>query len=163
MKVALLALCLAAAGSYAQRSDIDLPEEALGCSEGFTSIAGNCYRFYQEAESWSDAQGFCSLAGAKLASVLNVDEYNGLLTHINNNFPGTYWTSGSVVNRQWIWTATGDPMAGQWWGRNPGNSPGQCAYFCSNTLKYWNKDCSRSLRFICQKPEEFLIRRPVAQ
>ncbi|XP_053633877.1 lithostathine-1-beta [Cherax quadricarinatus] len=159
MATTVLLIVALAVTAYAERTDVELPEEALGCEDGFTNIAGNCYRFAQQTQSWNDARATCQGQGAKLVSVLNDAQYNGLLSHINNNFPGTYWTSGATESGRWIWTATGGSMEQKWWGRNPGNSPNQCAYFCSNTLKYWNKQCSAALRFICEKPEEFQVSR----
>ncbi|KAK4325072.1 hypothetical protein Pmani_004228 [Petrolisthes manimaculis] len=82
-----------------------------------------------------------------------------MLGHINANYAGTYWTSGRTEGGRWVWTATQPRMsvAPQWWGRsNPSKAMGQCAYFCSNTLKYWNKSCSHSLRFICEKSPKVL-------
>ncbi|XP_045619303.1 lithostathine-1 [Procambarus clarkii] len=160
----LLVLCLALVVCSSRRADIEEPEfespieaetgndvEELDCKIGFIRIAGNCYSFNQIKMSWSNAELACNNQEAQLASVLDDEQYNGLLGHINANYPGTYWTSGAIRSGQWIWTTNGKLMAQKWWGRNPGTAPNQCAYFCSKTLKYWNKQCDGQLGFICEE------------
>ncbi|KAK4313372.1 hypothetical protein Pmani_015269 [Petrolisthes manimaculis] len=109
---------------------------------------------HQSRRNWDTASTVCESEGAQLASVITQDQYDALLGHINANYAGTYWTSGRTEGGRWVWTSTHEPrvsVASQWWGRSPSTAMGQCAYFCSNTLKYWNKSCSHSLRFICEK------------
>ncbi|XP_053636263.2 asialoglycoprotein receptor 1 [Cherax quadricarinatus] len=140
MKTLLLVLALAAVCSGWQ-----------GCTGGYINIAGGCYRFHQDWETWWHAKKVCSSENAKLVSVLTYAQYNGLLAHMNGNYPGTYWTSGAVISGHWTWTGTGGSMNPNWWGWKNGNYADHCAYFCSNTLKYWSKPCSTKLRYICEK------------
>ncbi|KAK3865349.1 hypothetical protein Pcinc_029039 [Petrolisthes cinctipes] len=126
-----------------------------GCDGGWFLIAGNCYKFPQIYLTWDNAFDHCERLGSQLASVHTHAEYTGLLSHINKNYGGTYWTSGATENGRWLWTATGKSMNRAWWGRNPSTADNQCAYFCSYTNKYWNKSCSNKVRFICQKPQNW--------
>ncbi|XP_071519502.1 lymphocyte antigen 75-like isoform X1 [Panulirus ornatus] len=129
-------------------------ESRVACAAGFGAIAGGCYSFHQEARTWDAAMAECRDHRATLVSVVNTQQYTGLLDHLNANYPGTYWTSGRVVSGRWMWTVTGEAMPRKWWGHAPTNAPNQCAYFCSNTLKYWAKTCDASLRYICEKQPE---------
>ncbi|XP_042221679.1 lithostathine-1-like [Homarus americanus] len=151
----LLLVCLAAVICSARIENNDRQTPALVCDTGFVEIANNCYRFYQQRLSWSQAGQTCREVNSELASVITEAEYSGILNHLNTNFPGTYWTSGKVQSGRWIWSATGSQMASNWWGTSPSTSPNNCAYFCSNTLKYWAKSCNSHLRFICQNERVF--------
>ncbi|KAK7066428.1 hypothetical protein SK128_006210 [Halocaridina rubra] len=136
--------------------------EANGfCVSPYVMIAGKCYNFHQDMQTWGRAEMVCAREGGALASVLTNDQYNGLLSHINANYAGTYWTSGASRGGRWIWVANGNPMATQWWGANrvPPANAGNCAYFCSFTLRYWSKSCTNSLRFICEK-DAMVIQEP---
>lgn len=64
-----------------------LPTDVIleNCDKAYTIIAGKCYRFHQSKRGWEGASDECASEGAALASVLNQDEYDGILSHLNAN------------------------------------------------------------------------------
>ncbi|XP_053646532.2 C-type lectin domain family 2 member D3 [Cherax quadricarinatus] len=121
------------------------------CGSKFTEIARKCYSFIYNEENWEDARKMCQNEKAELASVVTMEQYYGLLKHINSTTPIQYWISGRKKSERWAWTPSGMPMERMWWGMIPETSSDLCAYLCSNTEKYWEAPCTSKHRFICQK------------
>ncbi|KAL7635795.1 UNVERIFIED_CONTAM: hypothetical protein RMT77_013612 [Armadillidium vulgare] len=127
------------------------------CPSEFVLIDIKCYSFQQRAVPWLEAKSSCESDGAELASVKTLEQYNDILQHINNNYPGKYWLSGALTNGEWVWTTDGSPMNKEWFGRLPHESGNLCAYFCSITKKYWSGSCRLSKKFICERDLQLTV------
>ncbi|XP_066952628.1 snaclec coagulation factor IX/factor X-binding protein subunit B-like [Macrobrachium rosenbergii] len=123
------------------------------CPPNTVNISSHCYLFFQIPKSWHDAQDHCTQLDGRLVSLIARPIYDGLMNVMRNNQPGKYWLSGAVRSGNWIWTSNGSPVSRALWGNRvvPTPSPTSCVYLCSNTTRYWAKDCNEPLKYICEK------------
>ena len=97
-----------------------------------------------EDKSWGDAEDYCEMYGAHLASVTTSDVYEYMRSKISTDT----WigATNQTENGTWVWTDCSSFNSGA-----PSQGNGICAHLTADGQGSNDKDCRDKLAFVCSK------------
>jgi len=119
------------------------------CPMGWERKGQHCFFWSQdsdnEAISWEDAEGYCKLFGAHLASATSSDVYDYMKSKISSDT----WigATNQTENGTWVWTDCSSFNS-----QSPAQGGGSCAHLTVGGQGSNEKKCGEKLTFICSKP-----------
>ena len=98
----------------------------------------------EEAKSWGDAEDYCEMYGAHLASVTTSDVYEYMRSKISTDT----WigATNQTENAAWVWTDCSSFNS-----EAPSQGNGCCAHLTADGEGSNDKDCGEKLAFVCSK------------
>ena len=98
----------------------------------------------EEAKSWGDAEDYCEMYGAHLASVTTSDVYEYMRSMISTDT----WigATNQTENGTWVWTDCSSFNS-----EAPSQGNGSCAHLKTDGQGSNDKDCGEKLAFVCSK------------
>ncbi|KAL7636242.1 UNVERIFIED_CONTAM: hypothetical protein RMT77_012999 [Armadillidium vulgare] len=138
------------------------------CSEGYESVQGDCYRFYNtESLNYADSQALCAGDDAHLVYIPDCNKFSYIITHLrSHNLPpegSGYWIGATDEDEEgnWVWgngfaVRMGVPFwgtSGANWDVEPNGGPNEnCAQLSSSDQYYFHdEDCQGTGSPLCQK------------
>ncbi|CAK6979441.1 galactose-specific lectin nattectin-like [Scomber scombrus] len=122
-----------------------------GCLPGWQPYGSRCLKLYTTPKTWIDAEKYCMMFGAHLASIHNPEEHDFLHRLASGTNQKRAWIGGSdaVKNLTWLWTDGSRFDYTNWASGEPNNRAGEEK--CNEIIdKGWNdQNCEDSLPFIC--------------
>ncbi|XP_039536285.1 ladderlectin-like [Pimephales promelas] len=149
-----LSLCLLVALTASEEIDPVVNERCAACLDGWYAFECRCFKFFNYALTWIDAEKFCMDYDANLASVHSNDEYMLIQNLVRYETGGSTraWIGGhdAVQEGFWLWS-DGTKMNFQTW--SPGE-PDNDGYEHCIEMNYnygnWNDDsCHVTKPFVC--------------
>ncbi|XP_041790214.1 ladderlectin-like [Chelmon rostratus] len=120
------------------------------CLDGWLSFRGDCYFLANFADTWRNAETFCSHYDANLASVHNIWQYNFLQRMAKTGGHTFTWIGGFYFQDDWRWI-DGSVFGYHNWETAASIDQYQCLQLNSQGSKGWsNHGCSMHFPFICQ-------------
>uniref|UniRef100_A0A672FAU6 C-type lectin domain-containing protein n=1 Tax=Salarias fasciatus TaxID=181472 RepID=A0A672FAU6_SALFA len=115
------------------------------CPYSWSSYNSRCFKFFDTAMTWYNAEIHCYNLGGHLASVSNPREYGFVQSLAHSQ---TYvWLGGFRLQGRWIWL-DGQGFYYTNWYSSVSNSGYDCMYL-HNTYGWRNTGCTNSYSFIC--------------
>uniref|UniRef100_A0A672F7G4 C-type lectin domain-containing protein n=1 Tax=Salarias fasciatus TaxID=181472 RepID=A0A672F7G4_SALFA len=117
------------------------------CPDGWSSYNSRCFKFFDTAMTWYNAEIHCYNLGGHLASVSDPREYGFLQSLAQGNGQTNVWLGGFRLQGRWIWI-DGQGFYYTNWNSLSSSSSYDCMYSL-NTYGWRNTGCTNSYRFIC--------------
>ncbi|KAK9963345.1 hypothetical protein ABG768_006537 [Culter alburnus] len=125
---------------------------ASACRSGWTQHGNRCFRVFNQAMIWKDAEMTCLDHGGNLASVHSQEE-NAFIKRLISSSK-SFWIGGydAVSEGTWFWS-DGSKMNVQLWNPGEPNNSGtteHCIEMNYAGAKNWNdQECTDKLPFVC--------------
>ncbi|XP_011677413.1 echinoidin [Strongylocentrotus purpuratus] len=160
MKLLLTLMTLAAVALFG------LPEATgqCACSSGWSSFAGNCYRYFTQKVNWQAAQNACQGLGANLVSMHDEAEntfaYALILTDgcdAPTGEDGFAWIGYHQPNGPFVWSDGSSNDYTNWAENQPDNynhgyATEDCGHLRNVPSGSWNDfPCNKQIGYICKK------------
>ncbi|XP_065715355.1 macrophage mannose receptor 1-like isoform X1 [Patagioenas fasciata] len=122
------------------------------CSKGWTYFQNSCYFYSKMANSWENAQNFCSLLGSQLLEVDGPEEKD----HIRKMLEGSSWLGIRDSEVEGTWKRTNGTVVtpeSSWWHRNEPNGGQQenCGAVGGDG-EWFDYPCGGHLPWVCEGP-----------
>ncbi|KAM4712346.1 struthiocalcin-1-like [Anableps anableps] len=119
------------------------------CPEGWFMYENLCYKYFNFAKTWFDAEEHCKNAGAHLPSVVNPRQYRFLQDVSQTARQTTLWLGGFHLQGRWLWINRHGFYYGYWYQIfNPSSNP---CLFLNSDDGWSNGPCTSKRRFACAK------------